>query len=97
MDTGRKNVLSRSILDTVPFHRGTNYLSFDLLELHGSKPQAMSQLLAETIRQYRERIIGAPSFLSLKSITELNSTLGSFSDTLDAGKTVIMHDGMSVQ
>lgn len=92
VDTGRKNVLSRSILDTVPFHRGANYLSFDLLELHGSKPQVMSQLLAETIRLYRERVIDAPSFLSLKNITELNSTMGSFSDAVDAGKTVIVHE-----
>lgn len=34
VNIGRKNVLKKDVIDTVPLHRGANYLSFDMLDLH---------------------------------------------------------------
>ncbi|KAE8156902.1 KR domain-containing protein [Aspergillus tamarii] len=92
INCGRKDVLSRSTLDTVPLHRGAQYLSYDLLELHEHKPQAMAQLLAETINLYRQGSISAPLPLCQKNIADLNEAIASFSDGIEAGKTIIMHE-----
>ncbi|KAB8069924.1 KR domain-containing protein [Aspergillus leporis] len=92
INCGRKDVLSRSALDAVPLHRGAQYLSYDLLELHEHKPQVMAQLLAETISLYRQGSIVAPSPLRQKNIADLDEAMESFSDSFEAGKTIIMHE-----
>ena len=92
VDCGRKNVLKRSALDTVPLHQGANYLSFDMLDLYDRKPQILSQLLSLTVGLYRQGSISALRPLSLKNITELNSAVAAFSDSLTAGKTMIVHE-----
>lgn len=92
VNCGRKDVLSRSTLDTVPFHRGAQYLSFDLLELYEHKPDALAQLLEETIDMYRQgsTLLSLP--LHQKNIADLDEAISSFSDSYEAGKTVILHE-----
>lgn len=34
LDFGRRNVLKRSVLDTLSLHQGANYLSFDRLDVY---------------------------------------------------------------
>lgn len=92
VNCGRKDVLSRSSLDTVPLHRGAQYLSYDLLELHKYKPQVMAQLLADTVHLYRQGVISTPLPLRQKNIADLDDALGSFSDGFEAGKTIILHE-----
>ncbi|CAI7658413.1 unnamed protein product [Penicillium glandicola] len=92
VNCGRKDVLSRSILDTVPLHRGAQYLSYDLLDLYKIKPHVMSQLLAETVRLHRQGIIAANFPRSLKNIAGLDDALASFSDSFEAGKAIILHE-----
>ena len=89
IDCGRKNVLKRSVLDTIPLHRGANYLSFDMLDLYAWKPDTLSQLLALTLSLYRQQSISALEPISVQNITELDSAVASFSDSFNTGKTLI--------
>ena len=43
IDFGRKDVLRRKVLDTLPLNRGANFFSFDLLEIYKSKPEILSR------------------------------------------------------
>ncbi|KAL8669405.1 MAG: hypothetical protein Q9168_006005 [Polycauliona sp. 1 TL-2023] len=44
VDFGRKNVLKRSVLDPLALHTGTSYLSFDIPDLYGWKPETLASL-----------------------------------------------------
>ena len=91
INCGRKDAFSRSVLDAIPIQRGANYLAFDLLDLYRWKPEVLARLWELTISLYRQILI--PTFrLFTRNITELNDCVASFSDSLDAGKTVIMHE-----
>ncbi|KAF9884961.1 hypothetical protein FE257_000871 [Aspergillus nanangensis] len=92
IDCGRKDVLSRNVLDKLPVHRGAQYLAFDMLSLYQSKPQILADLLTEAVQLYRQG--DAPSLQPLEvcNITQLSSCVSSFSDDLGAGKTVIAHE-----
>ena len=92
VDCGRKNVLSRSVLDAIPIHRGANYLAFDMLDLYAWKPDILSGLLASTVSLYRQKVITALRPFSVKNLTELNSCVATFSDNFEAGKTIIAHE-----
>ncbi|KAJ6172830.1 KR domain-containing protein [Penicillium chermesinum] len=92
INCGRKDVLSRSTLDTIPLHRGAQYLSYDLLELHKHKPQVMAQLLADAVDLYRQGRIPVALRLHERNIADLDGVLGSFSDDFQAGKTIIKHE-----
>lgn len=89
VDFGRKNVLKRSTLDTVPVHRGANYLSFDMLELYKWRPQTLSRILSLTVNLFRERLIAAPKPVTIKNIAELDDAVASFAGGFTAGKTII--------
>ena len=89
IDFGRKNVLKRSSLDTVPIHRGANYLSFDMLELHKWRPHTLSKVLTATVDLFRKDSIAAPKPVTIKNIAELNDAIDTFSDTFTAGKALI--------
>ncbi|KAL8921987.1 MAG: hypothetical protein Q9208_005441 [Pyrenodesmia sp. 3 TL-2023] len=89
VDFGRKNVLKRSTLDTVPVHRGANYLSFDMLELYKWRPETLSKILSVTVNLFREGSIAAPQPVSVKNIAELDDAVASFDGGFTAGKTLI--------
>jgi len=89
VDFGRKNVLKRSTLDTVPVHRGANYLSFDMLELYKPRPQTLTKILARTVELFREGSIAAPQPVTVKNITELDDAVASFTGSFTAGKTLV--------
>ncbi|GAB1213228.1 hypothetical protein ATERTT37_002377 [Aspergillus terreus] len=92
INCGRKDVLARSTLDTVPLRRGAQYLSYDLLELHNYKPQVMAQLLEDAVHLYRQGVIPVPLPLRQKNLSDLDEAIGLFSDSFEAGKTIIMHE-----
>lgn len=91
INCGRKDAFSRSVLDTVPIQRGANYLAFDLLELYKWKAEVLAKLWGLTISLYRQNLISPPQ-LSTRNITELNGCVAAFSDSLEAGKTIILHE-----
>jgi len=91
IDSGRKNVLNRTVLDTVPFHRGANYMSFDILDIYAQKPQILGELLRLTISLFHQGSIKPLSNLSQKSIVELNDAVSAFSDDFSSGKTLLTY------
>ena len=90
VDVGRKNVLKRSALDTVPIHRGANYLSFDMRELHKYRPRTLANVLDLTINMFRQGSIRAPQPVTVRNITDLDDAFASFAgNNFTAGKTLI--------
>ncbi|KAL8749595.1 MAG: hypothetical protein Q9199_007590 [Rusavskia elegans] len=81
VDCGRKNVLKRSVLDTLPLHTGANYLSFDLLELYSWKPEILASLLRLTVQFYRlcrSQHTSPIGPIGVKNIADLDSADGLF-------------------
>ncbi|KAI4159807.1 MAG: hypothetical protein LQ342_006318 [Letrouitia transgressa] len=94
VDFGRKNVLKRSVLDTLPLHQGANYLSFDLLDLYTWKPETLASLLRLTVQFYRlfkKQSISPIGRIGVKNITELNKAVSSYSDNFLSAKTLISY------
>jgi acyl transferase domain-containing protein/NADPH:quinone reductase-like Zn-dependent oxidoreductase len=92
IDSGRKNVLKRSVLDTVPLHRGANYMSYDILDIYAFKPQLLGKLLELTFSLYRQRYIKPIGPISTKPIAELNDTVATFSDDFTSGTSLITYE-----
>lgn len=90
VDFGRKNILKRSVLDTLPLHQGAHYLAFDLLDIFTYKTELLGSLL-QSMGLYRHNLISVSGNISVKSITDLNSAVSSYSDGLTAGKTIISY------
>ncbi|KAL8982100.1 MAG: hypothetical protein Q9205_003293 [Flavoplaca limonia] len=91
---GRKDVLKRSVLDTLPLHKGANYLAFDLLDLYSWKPETLASLLRLTIqfyRLYRSQHISPIGAVAVKDIADLDSAIASYSDSLLSPKTLISY------
>lgn len=92
VDSGRKNFLKRSVLDTVPLHRGASYLSFDILDLYSWKPRALGDVLRLTAFLYRQRSIMSLRPVNVQSLGELEFAIAAFSDQFTAGKTLISYE-----
>ena len=91
---GRKNVLKRSVLDTLPLHTGANYMAFDLLDLYSWKPETLASLLRLTVqfyRLYRSQHISPIGAVAVKDIADLDSAIASYSDSLFSPKTLISY------
>ncbi|KAH8704702.1 putative polyketide synthase [Talaromyces proteolyticus] len=91
VDFGRKNVLKRSAIDTVPIHNGASYLSFDMLDLYACKPQILSNLLKSTLSLYRQGLLSPISSPNIYSLDQLDSAVSSYSEGFVAGKTLISY------
>lgn len=92
VDVGRKKVLERSVLDTLPMRRGANYLSFDLTELISTKPKLISSLLRLSVQLYRDKWIPAIHPVKLENIAGLSAAISTFSNKLTDGKTLISYE-----
>lgn len=91
IDVGRKNVLTRSALDTVPTHRGASYLAFDILDLYSQKTHLLASYLRQTTVLYRQKLIPALRPIQKKNIANFDRAVASFSDDFAAQKTIIEH------
>ena len=92
VDFGRKNVLKRSVIDSLPLHHGANYHSYDLLEIYKSRPQILAKLLHLTYTLYREKLIPAIKPVSIYHLTDLNTAVNDFTDSFIKGKTLITYE-----
>jgi len=92
IDFGRKNVLKRSVLDSLPLHRGANYHSFDVLDLYNSKPQTLAKLLQLTYTLYRQKLIPAIKPARIHHLAELDLAVSEFSDSFVQGKALIAYE-----
>lgn len=95
LDCGRKNVLARTVLDTIPLNRGASYLAFDMLDLYSQRPRVLSDLMDTVHGMYRNGQISPLQPLMKKNIAEINDSIAAFSDSYTAGKTLLMHDASS--
>lgn len=91
VDAGRKDVLDRSALDTVPIARGASYLPFDLLYLYETRPELLSGLLANIISLFKKGSITAPGTLQRLQLSQLDEAVSSFSETFGAAKPIIQY------
>ena len=89
VDSGRKEVLAREMTDNVPFRRGANYLSFDILGLYHYVPQLLSATLKVLSSIYQQRLIAPVGPISSFPISEIQDAVESLRDTFTAGRTVI--------
>lgn len=92
VDIGRKNVLKRGTMDTVPLHHNASYLSFDILDQYMYKPAALSETLRHVISLYRQKLISPLRPLTVRNIAELDDAVASFSDNFSSGKTVMVYE-----
>ncbi|EER28768.1 polyketide synthase, putative [Coccidioides posadasii C735 delta SOWgp] len=79
---GHKNVLKRSVLDTVPLNHGGTYSSFDILDLYNHKPHILADALRTTIQLYREGSIPRVDVAIVKHLTQLDEAMAKFSEGL---------------
>ncbi|KAK2749193.1 Type I Iterative PKS [Myotisia sp. PD_48] len=89
VEAGRKNVLKRSALDTIPLHNGANYFSFDVLDLYKHKSQLLSRLLETTVELYRQGSISPIQPATVHHISELDQAVASFSEGFLQAKALI--------
>ncbi|KAK1979528.1 fatty acid synthase [Colletotrichum cereale] len=92
VDSGRKKVLNRQSLDTVPFHRGASYCSYDIVDMFKCKPAAVSELLGDVVRLRREGRIAMRVPPQTVNIAELDRAVAQFSDDLASGRTVAEYE-----
>ncbi|ROV93464.1 hypothetical protein VPNG_09630 [Cytospora leucostoma] len=92
VDAGRKHVLSRNALDTVPVARGASYLSFDLLELHESRPEALAAMMPRIVQMARQGSIVAPGTATRINLADINNAVASFSDDFGVPSTVVVYE-----
>ncbi|EOA86100.1 uncharacterized protein SETTUDRAFT_161582 [Exserohilum turcica Et28A] len=86
---GKKSAHKRTAIDPVPFSRGANYYSYDIVDLYNQKPVVVASLLAETIKFYREGRIAAPQNLVVRNVAEVDDAVNTFEDNFKAGKTLL--------
>ncbi|KAI1381386.1 putative polyketide synthase [Hypoxylon crocopeplum] len=91
LDGGRKNVLSRSALDTVPVQRGASYMPFDVIEIYEARPEIVSSLLPTIMSMLKQGSIVTPGQVQSINITELDQAVSDFSDSFGAAKPVIQY------
>ncbi|KAJ8117147.1 hypothetical protein ONZ43_g4275 [Nemania bipapillata] len=91
VDCGRKNVLSRTTLDTIPVHRGASYLSFDMLELYAYRQDVLAELLESIAKLYTGGSI-SPLYSETKHIADINDAVSSFSDAWTSPKICLLHE-----
>lgn len=92
VDCGRKNVLSRTTLDTIPINRGASYLAFDMLDLHQHRPQVLARLIKTVVQLYQSKEIAPLEPVTQTDIASINTTISNFSDGFGAGKTLLIHE-----
>ncbi|KMU81132.1 lovastatin nonaketide synthase [Coccidioides immitis RMSCC 3703] len=88
---GRKNVLKRSVLDTVPLNHGGTYSSFDILDLYNHKPHILADALRTTIQLYREGSIPTVDVAIVKHLTQLDEAMAKFSEGLLQDRVLISY------
>ncbi|XXG97578.1 short-chain alcohol dehydrogenase [Hypoxylon texense] len=92
LDGGRKNVLSRNALDTVPVQRGASYLPFDILDIYEARPEIISALLPTIVRMFKQGSIVAPGKVQSVNLANLDQAVSDFSDSFGAVKPVISYE-----
>lgn len=97
LDGGRKNVLSRNALDTIPVQRGASYMPFDVLDIYEARPEALSALLPTIISMFKQGLIVAPGQVEPINLAHLDQAVSDFSDSFGAAKHVVKYEPSKAQ
>ena len=89
---GRKNVLKRGVIDSLPLQHGATYHAFDIRDMYKSKSQALAKLLQLTYALYRQKLIPTIKLASITHLTDLDTAITGFSDSLLQGKALISYE-----
>ncbi|KAJ4293186.1 hypothetical protein N0V90_008468 [Kalmusia sp. IMI 367209] len=89
VDVGRKEVLKREMTDNVPFRRGANYLSFDILGLYKHKPKVLSRILQSLVSLFDKGSIWPVGPISAFPVANIQQAVASLKDTFTSGRTLI--------
>ncbi|KAG8164230.1 hypothetical protein KVR01_006148 [Diaporthe batatas] len=89
VDAGRKHVLDRGALDTVPFARGASYLPFDLLDMYESRPDMTSGLVAAVMQLSEQGSITPPGTVEPLHLSQIDKAVSSWSESFGAPKPII--------
>ncbi|KAK1991032.1 putative polyketide synthase [Colletotrichum falcatum] len=92
VDSGRKKVLNRQSLDTVRFHRGASYCSYDIVDMLKSKPATVSELLADAVQLRRQGRIAMRVPPQTVNIAELDRAVAQFGDDPTSARTVAEYE-----
>lgn len=88
VDPGRKDVLRRAVLDTVPLARGASYLAFDLVESYADQPEVLSSLLPRVVELTTAEAT-LPFPIRQVDLSGIDEAVMRHSEALHAPKTVI--------
>ena len=91
VDGGRKDVLSRNAIDNVPLQRSASYMPFDITDLYEGRPEAVSELIAATMRLFKKKFIVSPGMVQSTNLAELNEAVTNFSDAFGATQPLIRY------
>ncbi|KAF7524694.1 hypothetical protein G7054_g11326 [Neopestalotiopsis clavispora] len=91
LDGGRKDNLTRSVLDGIPVQRGASYLPFDILDLYEARPEILSRILPTIVDYVRQGSSFCPGELHLAQLGSIDRAVSVFSDAFGAPKYVFQY------
>ncbi|KAH6603957.1 polyketide synthase [Trichoderma cornu-damae] len=89
VDSGRKDNLSRNVLDGIPVQRSASYLPFDIIDALGARPKLLSKLLPTIVEIAKQGPAAAPGTTQVIDLADLDKAVSAFSDAFGAVKSVI--------
>ncbi|KAH8195328.1 hypothetical protein TruAng_010496 [Truncatella angustata] len=91
LDGGRKDNLTRSVLDGIPVQRGASYLPFDILDLYEARPEILSRMLPTIVDYARQGSSFCPGEMHLAQLGSIDRAVSAFSDAFGAPKYVFQY------
>lgn len=92
VDAGRKDVLSRNAIDTVPVRRGALYMPFDVLDLLEARPGVVASFLPLILDLFNKGRFKVPGVVQHISLGEIDKAVSNFSDAFGVVKPVIHYE-----
>ncbi|KKP02218.1 KR domain-containing protein [Trichoderma harzianum] len=88
VDSGRKDNLSRNVLDGIPVQKSASYLPFDIIEALGSKPKLLARLLPAIV-EIAKQPSAAPGATKAIELADLDKAVAAYSDAFGSVKSVV--------
>ncbi|KAL6861988.1 KR domain-containing protein [Trichoderma novae-zelandiae] len=89
VDSGRKDNLSRVVLDGIPVQRSASYLPFDIIEALEAKPKLLAKLLPSIVEIAKQGPLAAPGTTQIIELADLDKAVSVYSDAFGAVKSVV--------
>ncbi|KAI0017755.1 KR domain-containing protein [Xylariomycetidae sp. FL0641] len=96
VDSGRKDNVSRNVIDHNPFRRGASYMPFDFVDIYQAQPELLATMLPTILADMRQGKVAAPGPVRSIDLGELNHAISAFADTFGASKDVVQYQPSTV-